>query len=240
MILRGDLPRGSEPVTVGWVSEYGPIIVRELGEGPALYAGFLTGGAFSAPLERQGFVEASLLEHLINGLQAVIPNRSEHVLFVLGLVLLAAAWQPVIHQVAAFTTGFSVSIFATAFNTVAVPLDFVAPIIALSVLYIGLENLLTKDLSNFRLGAIFIFGLAHGVGLATDMGALSPDLVGTTIAVLAFIFGIELAQWAVILAAFFALTWAGQHAWYMARVSTPACLAIAAAGAFWSAQSLLL
>lgn len=53
LTLTAELPGGDAPVTFGWAPEYGPIIVRELGP-DGTYTGFLTNGAVSEPLERQG------------------------------------------------------------------------------------------------------------------------------------------------------------------------------------------
>lgn len=53
LLLRAPLPEGDDPVTFAWKPSYGPIVLREMRKGDDVYTGFLTGGAPSAPLERQ-------------------------------------------------------------------------------------------------------------------------------------------------------------------------------------------
>jgi len=87
---------------------------------------------------------------------------------------------------------------------------------------------------------VFAFGLVHGMGFAGALGELHLPRNEIIPALVSFNVGIELAQLAVIAAAYFAVAfWIGDKWWYRARVVVPACAVIAAIGLFWTVQRVL-
>jgi hypothetical protein len=111
----------------------------------------------------------------------------------------------------------------------------VEPLIALSIVYVAFENVVTARLTPWRPAVVFCFGLLHGMGFAkvlTDL-RIPPDEVVP--ALVSFNVGIELAQLAVIGTAFVTvLMWLRDKPWYRSRVVVPASVAIAGIGLVWT------
>lgn len=144
-----------------------------------------------------GFVRMGA-EHIFAGL--------DHVLFVLGLVMMTRAWRQLLVLVSTFTVAHSVTMALSTLDLIRFSPALAEPLIALTIVYIGLENLwllrqqapaTTSPLSLWRVGLVFAFGLVHGVGFSytlREMG-LREDLLGS---LLFFNGGVELGQLAII------------------------------------------
>ncbi|RZU76085.1 HupE/UreJ protein [Micromonospora kangleipakensis] len=169
-------------------------------------------------------------EHLLFGL--------DHVLFLLALLLGAKRLRDVVEVATAFTVAHSVTLVLAAIGWVSVPGWIVEPLIALSIAFVALGNLLSPRTSH-RLPVVFGFGLLHGLGFA---GALSVDgpLSASTLAdLVSFNVGIELAQLTIIALTFPALLFLRRAATtpVAARALTlgtvAATVAVAGAGLVW-------
>jgi hypothetical protein len=232
------LPPGGEPVTVGWIGAYGPLVVRQTGAGEDAYAGYLTGGAASEPLPRSGVVHEGTrsvaLRYLAVGFEHIVPKGLDHILFVLGLFFLSQRLRPLLIQVTAFTVAHTFSLALAMLGLVSVPSTIVEPLIAASIVYVAVENVLRSNMTRWRTLVVFCFGLLHGLGFASVLSEIGLDPTRFVVGLVSFNVGVELGQLSVILAAYFALgLWFRQKAWYHARIATPASLAIALVGAFW-------
>ena len=171
------------------------------------------------------------------GYTHIVPRGLDHVLFVLGIFLLAAGLRPVLWQVTAFTLAHTITLVFTVYGVVSLPSAVVEPLIALSIVYVAVENVLTTRLHAWRPLVVFGFGLLHGMGFAgalTGIGLPRSELVP---ALVSFNLGVEAGQLSVILAAFlvFGLPFRGRR-WYRSRIVVPASLGIAAVGGYWSVQ----
>ena len=95
-----------------------------------------------------------------------------------GLFLLSRRPREVLLQVTAFTVAHSITLGLSLYGLVSAPSSCVEPLIALSVAYVGVENLMTSRLHPWRVAVVFAFGLLHGTaGLrrgARWNGNLSP------------------------------------------------------------------
>ncbi|MEM1372562.1 MAG: HupE/UreJ family protein, partial [Pseudomonadota bacterium] len=152
----------------------------------------------------------------------------------LGLFFLASRLGPLLWQVSAFTLAHTVTLALGALEIIQLPGEIVEPIIAASIVYVGIENVLSRRMQPWRPLVVFAFGLLHGLGFAavlSDFGLgashFIPKLIGFNV-------GVEIGQLAVIAAAWLAL---GMHFsryhWYKARLAAPVSIAIAAIAAFW-------
>ena len=111
----------------------------------------------------------------------------------------------------------------------------VEPLIALSIAYVAVENLVTTELKPWRVGLVFAFGLLHGMGFAgvlADLGLPRSELV-------TFNAGVELGQLSVVGIAFVGVVGVVDRDWYRQRVVVPVSTAIAAVGLFWTIQRVL-
>lgn len=235
--LTAELPPDGSDVVFGFDAGLGNVIVREAGDGDDLYSKFLTNGALTDPIPREarGAWPAGLVfvEYAIAGFQHIIPFGIDHILFVLGLFFLSRGWVPLLCQVAAFTVAHTLTLFLAALGIVSVPGAVVEPLIALSIVYVGAENVLARGPTPWRPVAVFGFGLLHGLGLASDLADVGLPPGTSVLGLVAFNVGVELGQLAVIGAAFLAVGRLGRRRWCGRAIARPASLAIALVGAWW-------
>lgn len=135
------------------------------------------------------------VEHILGGI--------DHVLFLVVLLLGAKGWRSVIALATTFTAAHSVTLILGVLGWVEVPAQIVEPLIALSIVYIALENILGGE-SRHRPVVVFGFGLLHGLGFAGTLSftdQLGGRLLGSLVS---FNVGIELGQ-ALIIALLFPL-----------------------------------
>lgn len=121
---------------------------------------------------------------------------ADHILFILGLFLLVPKWRELLKQSLLFTLAHSITLGLAVFGLVNVPSVWVEHLIALSIAWIGIENLISGKLGKQRLFFVFGFGLLHGLGFAS---VLSAKLEGVPrdellMPLLGFNLGVEFAQ----------------------------------------------
>ena len=117
--------------------------------------------------------------------------------------------------------------------------SIVEPLIALSIAYVGLENILTRQLKPWRIIVVFLFGLLHGMGFAgvlTELGLPESEFVT---ALISFNIGVEFGQLSVILLAFTVVFWLRHDELrYRRFVVIPGSALIALMGLFWTWQRI--
>ena len=175
-------------------------------------------------------------QYLGLGFTHILPKGLDHILFVLGLFLLSTRLKPLLLQVTAFTAAHTLTLALTIYGVFALPPSVVEPLIALSIAYVAVENLVTSELQPSRVVLVFGFGLLHGMGFAgvlTDLGLPRSEFVT---ALLTFNAGVEVGQLAVVAAAFAAVLGVRNRPWYRARVVVPLSVAIAGVGLFWTVE----
>jgi hypothetical protein len=170
------------------------------------------------------------------GLTHIVPKGLDHVLFVLGLFLLNIRWRSVLWQVSAFTIAHTITLGLGMYGVIGAPPAIVEPLIALSIAYVAVENLVRSELTPWRVALVFAFGLLHGMGFAgvlTELGLPRGEFVT---ALVAFNVGVESGQLLVIAAAFALVGWHQARPSYRRRVALPASLAIACVAVYWTIE----
>jgi hydrogenase/urease accessory protein HupE len=167
----------------------------------------------------------------------------DHLLFLVGLLLLGGSAARLAGIVTAFTLGHSVTLTLAAAGVVTLPGRVVEPAIALTLVLVGVDNLLAgtspaarRDL---RPGMAALFGLIHGFGFAAVLreiglpqGALGWSLFG-------FNLGVELGQLALVLPLALVLAWLRRQRPEAARrIAVMGSVVVALAGAWWFVQRL--
>ncbi|MCA1581718.1 MAG: HupE/UreJ family protein [Acidobacteria bacterium] len=243
--LSGAIPGGAR--AFAWASEarLGSYLLTVWTEGDASPQRiWLEGGERSSPLTLRAAVipptrTQVALQYLKLGYTHILPKGTDHILFVLGIFLLSVRLRPVLLQVTAFTVAHTITLALTIYGVVSLPASFVEPAIAISIVYVAVENVLRPTLSPWRVALVFAFGLLHGMGFAGVLSQLGLPRSEFLPALLSFNAGVELGQLTVILAAFLLIGLPFRHKpWYRRRIVIPLSLAIAAVGLFWAVQRL--
>ena len=146
-----------------------------------------------------------IVSYITIGFEHIVPKGLDHILFILGLFLLSTHLKPLLWQVTMFTVAHTITLALSMNNIIELPANAVEPLIALSIAYVGVENILARSLHRSRLFLVFLFGLLHGLGFAgvlSDFGMPSDDFA---LALISFNIGVEFGQLAVILIAFILL-----------------------------------
>lgn len=171
------------------------------------------------------------------GFTHILPEGPDHVLFVLGIFLLSRRLKPILQQVTAFTVAHTLTLGLSIYGVISLPSSIVEPLIALSIVFVAVENILTPELKPTRILLVFAFGLLHGLGFAGVLSELGLPRSEFLPALLSFNLGVEAGQLAVIGLATLLLGLPFRNrGWYRRRVVIPASCLIAAVGLYWSVQ----
>ncbi len=136
------------------------------------------------------------------GFVHILPQGLDHILFVISLCLLSNKIKIILWQATAFTVAHSITLLLSLKNLIVAPSAIVEPIIALSIVFVAVENLFVNELKSWRIIILFLFGLIHGLGFASSINEIGLPRNQFVTSVLSFNIGVELGQIAII-AAFF-------------------------------------
>jgi hypothetical protein len=245
LTIRGELPSGENPVTIAWDSQFGPLVMRQMGGGEDAYTAFLRNGEASAPIPRIGIATEGAFSVFIRyigiGFEHILPLGLDHILFVLGLYFLSPRIKPLIFQVTTFTLAHTVTLALGILGIVTIAPEIVEPLIAASIVYVAVENLIAKQMTPWRLAVVFAFGLLHGLGFASVLGDFGLESGRFITSLIGFNIGVEFGQLTVIAIAFLAVgAWFGGKSWYRAYISNPASILIGLVGAYWFVERVFL
>ena len=188
---------------------------------------------------------STIAEYISLGFSHILPKGLDHILFVLGLFLFNARLRPLLWQVTMFTVAHTLTLGLSTAGMVELPARIVEPLIALSIAYVGIENIVATELKPHRLALVFAFGLLHGLGFAsvlTEFG-MAPNAFLTSL--ISFNVGVELGQLAIIALAFLLLrlgigSLLKSDTLYRKAVIIPGSALIALIGLYWTIERLVL
>ena len=125
----------------------------------------------------------------------------DHLLFIFGLLLVAPNLKMLIKVLTGFTIAHSITLILSALQIVSVPGKFVDPLVAVSIIFVGVENIVAKK-HDKRFWIAAGFGLIHGFAFAGNLRAAGlPEGNALFWSLLSFNVGVELAQLSVCLGA---------------------------------------
>lgn len=130
------------------------------------------------------------IEHILTGY--------DHLLFLFSLLIVTRSFWPAIKIITFFTIAHSITLALAGLNVVDIPSSIVEPLIAATIVYVGLENIIRADkvTTKQRCVLTFFFGLIHGFGFAgvlREMGISSIE-TGILVPLFSFNLGVELGQ----------------------------------------------
>ncbi len=189
-------------------------------------------------LENMSKADAAIL-YLQLGFVHILPYGFDHILFVMSLCLLSPKLKPILFQATAFTLAHSVTLGLAMYHVITPSPKIVEPIIAISIMYVALENIFFPGFKKSRIAIVFLFGLIHGMGFANALGQLGLPETSYLNSLVMFNVGVELGQLSIILAAWFLFgKWYGQKSYYHKRFVIPVSLLIALIAFYWTIQRL--
>lgn len=150
---------------------------------------FLFEGGSSSPFAHASQFLKLGVEHIVIGY--------DHILFLMGLIIIGGSFWNLVKIVTSFTVAHSVTLILAALQIVTIPSRLVESVIALSIVYIALENFFIKK-SDERWLITFIFGLMHGFGFAGVLRELGLPSEGLAVSLLSFNVGVEIGQFVII------------------------------------------
>jgi hypothetical protein len=174
------------------------------------------------------------------GIAHIVPYGIDHILFVVALCLLNTKLRTILWQATAFTVAHSITLALSMKGVVTLPPEVVEPLIALSIVFVAVENILMNELKIWRVFVVFLFGLIHGLGFAAALNEIGLPRNRFFTSIISFNAGVEIGQILVILCTFLLLLFPlGRKHWYKKRVVFPISILIALIAAFWTVQRLL-
>jgi len=207
---------------------------------------WLTNGAISPPFQLnttyapKSFTQVAV-EYSVLGFEHIVPKGLDHILFVLGLFLLSIKLRPLLLQVTAFTLAHSITLGLTIYGVISLSPSIVEPLIALSIVAVGIENIFVKTVKARRVVVVFLFGLLHGMGFAGMLSQLGLPESDFATALVFFNVGVEVGQLSVLAAAFLCVFWLVKNQQlYRQWVVIPISMLICLIGLFWTYERIFL
>ncbi|MHB8453916.1 MAG: HupE/UreJ family protein [Acidiferrobacterales bacterium] len=159
----------------------------------------------------------------------------DHILFILSVIVVAETFLQTLKLVTAFTLAHSITLALAYFNIVSFPDRVVEPFIALTIIYVAVENLWVKDFAKAvkrRWMLAFGFGLVHGLGFVYTLKAITVSRSELLAALVSFNLGIEGGQIIIVSIALLGLSLLKASHWKMPVLRT-ASMGIGGAGLVW-------
>jgi hydrogenase/urease accessory protein HupE len=182
----------------------------------------------------------SFLEFLKLGVEHILTGY-DHLLFLFGLMVVCRDLRSILTVITCFTVAHSITLALAALDIVRLPGRIVEPMIAASIAYVGIENLLRRDSSKWRSLIAFSFGLVHGLGFADALRELgiNSGRFGIVVPLVGFNLGVEVGQLCVA-AVVLPILWNLRRNPVFVRRWVPVCsVAVAFAGSYWMFERIV-
>jgi len=168
-------------------------------------------------------------EHILSG--------PDHLLFLLALLALARGFWPIVRIVTGFTIAHSITLSLASLGLVEVPSRIVEPLIAVTIIWVAVENLVFPGGARWRWLIAAVFGLVHGLGFASALTELGLPRDAMVRALIGFNVGVELGQLAFVAVVMPIVVWLAKPGRF-AALPHALSVVVALAGAFWLVERL--
>jgi hydrogenase/urease accessory protein HupE len=161
----------------------------------------------------------------------------DHLMFLVGLLLLGGSLRKLLLVVTSFTLAHSITLSLATLSTLSPPARLIEPAIALSIVYVGADNILSRGGRDVRAWIAFAFGFIHGFGFANVLREMDLPRQALGWSLFAFNFGVEMGQLLVVAAVAYALVAVRLRSECVGRrVAFAGSVFVIVAGAFWFIQ----
>ena len=162
----------------------------------------------------------------------------DHLLFLFGLLLVARGFFSSLGIITSFTIAHSITLAVATLHLVQIPSRIVEPLIAASIVFVGIENLLRGDIPTARRMVPFGFGLIHGFGFASALreAGIGSGTGGILLPLFSFNLGVEIGQIMVAAVALPIIWKLREHPMFIARWAPACSAAVVLLGSFWFVQ----
>ncbi len=161
----------------------------------------------------------------------------DHILFLVGLLLLGGGWKALLKIVTAFTIGHSLTLSLAALNIVTPPPTVIEPAIALSIVFVGADNLVRGGGRDVRALIALTFGLVHGFGFANVLREFGLPREALGWSLFSFNVGVEIGQLFIVLLVATALALVRRRSEIVGtRLAFAGSVIVVAAGSYWFVQ----
>ena len=161
----------------------------------------------------------------------------DHILFLVGLLLLGGSPRRLLMVVTSFTIAHSVTLSLAALNMVTPSPRVIEPAIALSIVYVGFDNLFVKNGRDVRAWIAFCFGFIHGFGFANVLREMDLPRQALGWSLFSFNVGVEIGQLIIVLIVASLLAAIRSRSETAGRyVAVAGSVLVIVAGAYWFTQ----
>ena len=179
---------------------------------------------------------------VVSGIEHIMIGP-DHILFLIGLLLLGGTLAKLALIVTAFTVGHSITLSLAALDILSPPAYFIEPLIALTIVVVGADNLLVlraarvapvASAADIRAWLAAVFGLIHGFGFAYVLKEFGLPQAALGWSLFAFNLGVEIGQLLIVVVVAGALILVRRRSAGAARhLATAGSIAVIAAGIYW-------
>jgi hydrogenase/urease accessory protein HupE len=166
----------------------------------------------------------------------------DHLLFLFGLLLVARGFFSALSTITSFTIAHSITLAVATLRVVQIPSRIVEPLIAASIVVVGVENLLRGEIPKSRRLLTFGFGLIHGFGFASALreAGIASSAGGIVLPLFSFNLGVELGQ-VMVAAVVLPIIWKlRENPMFVARWAPVFSAAVVLLGSFWLVERVCM
>jgi hypothetical protein len=181
----------------------------------------------------------SALSFLQLGFTHVLPLGLDHILFILTLYFLNPTFKSIVIQCSLFTLAHSITLALVAGGVFLPNPHVVEPLIALTIFFTAIQNIVKEKVQAGRMIVVFAFGLIHGMGFAAAFREIDLKSMSLFSSILFFNVGVELAQISVVVLAYLLIgKWFSKKSWYRTGIVYPVSSVIAGIAVFWFVERI--
>jgi hydrogenase/urease accessory protein HupE len=164
----------------------------------------------------------------------------DHLLFLFGLLVVARGFFAALNIITSFTIAHSITLAVSTLRLVQIPNRIVEPLIAASIVFVGVENLLRGEIPKSRRLLTFGFGLIHGFGFASALreAGIASSAGGIVLPLFSFNLGVEVGQVMVAAVALPIIWKLRENPMFVARWAPVCSAAVVVLGSFWLIQRI--